>query len=136
MFLIDANIVILFNKRGNAALDRRVFHAFDSGAGLVLPSVVRLELEVGVLRSNNPGAARAKLDKFLELVADIVAFDQHDAIAAAEIGAELMNQGRVIGSYDLLIAAQAYTRQAVLVTHNTAEFSRVPGLRLEDWTQA
>lgn len=49
------------------------------------------------------------------------------------IRAELKRQGRPIGANDLLIAATALAYDLTLVTHNTREFSRVPGLRLEDW---
>lgn len=41
--------------------------------------------------------------------------------------------GRPIGAYDVLIAGQALVRALTLVTHNTGEFQRVPGLRVEDW---
>ena len=47
----------------------------------------------------------------------------------------LEQQGELIGSYDLLIAAQVLRRDALFVTNNTREFSRVPGLKLEDWTK-
>ncbi len=49
------------------------------------------------------------------------------------IRAELTSKGQLIGPNDLLIAATALAHGAILVTHNTAEFSRVPGLIIEDW---
>ena len=45
----------------------------------------------------------------------------------------LTHAGQLIGPNDLLIAATALAHGAILVTHNTAEFSRVPGLLIEDW---
>ena len=59
-----------------------------------------------------------------------------DDRAAEEYGkvrALLAALGTPIGPNDLLIAAIALANQMTLVTHNTAEFSRVPGLALEDW---
>ena len=50
--------------------------------------------------------------------------------------ADLKRKGTPIGPHDVLIAAQARRHDATLVTANTREFSRVPGLRLEDWTAA
>ena len=50
------------------------------------------------------------------------------------IRADLETRGVVIGGNDLWIAATALAHGATLVTNNTAEFSRVPGLQLEDWT--
>lgn len=55
------------------------------------------------------------------------------AKAAARIRADLESRGLPIGPYDVLIAATALARGAILVTHNTVELSRVAGLRLEDW---
>lgn len=52
--------------------------------------------------------------------------------AAAE-HADLTAQGLRIGPYDTLIAAIALVHNLTLVTHNTRECGRVPGLRLEDW---
>ena len=51
----------------------------------------------------------------------------------AVLRAELEAAGTVIGTHDLWIAAQALAEDAVLVTDNTREFERVPGLRLENW---
>jgi tRNA(fMet)-specific endonuclease VapC len=67
--------------------------------------------------------------RFLELVP----FDDEDARAADGVRAALETAGRPIGAYDLLIAGQALRHDAILVTANTAEFSRVSDLRWEDW---
>jgi len=63
----------------------------------------------------------------------IVPFDSSAAERYAQIRQNLEKRGRVIGPDDLLIAATVLTCGGVLVTHNTSEFSRVEGLRLEDW---
>jgi len=52
----------------------------------------------------------------------------------AEIQDALETKWQVIGPFDLLLAATAPVHDLTLVTHNTGEFSRVPRLRLEDWT--
>lgn len=62
-----------------------------------------------------------------------VPFDSAAATAAARIRIELERQGSAIGPLDVLIAGTALSRGANLVTNNTAEFSRIPGLRLLDW---
>ena len=56
-----------------------------------------------------------------------------DAVEAGRIRAYLEQRGNPIGPFDTQIAAQALSREMVLVTHNTKEFSRVPGLTVEDW---
>lgn len=60
-------------------------------------------------------------------------FDDRCAEEAAQIRADLAAQGKPIGPHDILIAATARAHDAVLVTHNTSEFARVTGLRMEDW---
>ncbi len=62
-----------------------------------------------------------------------IEFDKEDARQAGKIRALLASKGTPIGPYDVLIAGQAMARNMVLVTRNTDEFERIPGLRLEDW---
>jgi tRNA(fMet)-specific endonuclease VapC len=63
-----------------------------------------------------------------------VGFEREDALASGEIRAALAAKGTPIGPYDVLIAAQAKTRDLVLITNNVGEFRRVDGLDVEDWT--
>ena len=62
---------------------------------------------------------------------EVLDFDREDARQAGELRARLAAAGTPIG--DVLIAGQALARGLTLVTHNTGEFQRVPGLRIEDW---
>jgi tRNA(fMet)-specific endonuclease VapC len=81
------------------------------------------------------GSANAEaLDVFLRSVA-VVAFDEEDASIAGSIRAELERVGKPIGPYDYLIAAQALRHGLIFVTANEREFSRVPGLRWENWAR-
>ncbi|MFO1124783.1 MAG: PIN domain-containing protein [Methylocystis sp.] len=86
-------------------------------------------------RSEKRGAREdhARLDDFLSAVPEIAAVDADDARAAGDIRAYLEGHGKPIGPYDVLIAAQARRRGAVLVTANRREFDRVPGLMVTDW---
>jgi tRNA(fMet)-specific endonuclease VapC len=61
-------------------------------------------------------------------------FVDGDATEAAELRAHLKASDAPIGPYDLLIAAQARRAQATLITANTSEFSRVPGLTVVNWS--
>jgi tRNA(fMet)-specific endonuclease VapC len=63
----------------------------------------------------------------------ILPFDASAAIESARIRAHLESQGQMIGPYDVLLAAQARSMGLTLVSANTGEFSRVPGLGLENW---
>ena len=73
-----------------------------------------------------------KIQEFTKVV-QVISFDQIAAQAAGELKQYLRDQGTPIGQMDLLIAAHGLSLQAVIVTNNTKEFSRVPNLTLEDW---
>ena len=60
-------------------------------------------------------------------------FDDRSAVEYGVIRKRLESQGQVIGPNDMLIAAISLANDLTLVTHNVGEFSRVPGLRIEDW---
>lgn len=66
----------------------------------------------------------------------VLEFEEEDARQAGQIRAHLASTGTPLGPYDVLIAGQAKTRELTLVTHNTTEFQRVPGLKLEDWKRS
>ena len=75
---------------------------------------------------------RAQLDRLLEVVT-VLPFGPHEARTAAKIRATLEAAGTPIGPMDTLIAGAALAHGATLVSHNVREFSRVEGLRVEDW---
>lgn len=60
-------------------------------------------------------------------------FGKDDAREAGRVRAFLVGKGTPIGPYDVLVAGQAVARNMILVTHNGAEFRRVPRLRIGDW---
>jgi tRNA(fMet)-specific endonuclease VapC len=90
------------------------------------------ELEFGILLHPSPAGARSRLDRFLASPVEILPFDRVCATKHAQVRAALRSQP--IGPHDLIIASVALAHDLVLVTHNTREFQRVPGLRIEDWT--
>jgi tRNA(fMet)-specific endonuclease VapC len=99
---------------------------------VALPAVVLYEVEVGILRSSQPEKRRQALGLLLQMVR-ILDFNAAAAGVAATVRTTLELRGEPIGPLDTLIAATALAYSATLVTHNTREFSRVPGLRLVDW---
>ncbi len=100
---------------------------------LCVSAITVMEIEYG-LRLNSE---RARLiNPVLETLFSCIhtlSFEIKEALVAGAIRAELKKQGTPVGPFDLLIAAQAIERGLVLVTQNTKEFSRIPGLVLEDW---
>lgn len=132
MYLLDTNIVIYFMKNQFPGLTQRLFSC--NPADLVISSITVFELEYGAEKSNWGERTRNKLARFLAPFT-ILPFDTADAVMAGRIRGYLEKQGRRIGSYDVQIAAQAVARGMTVVTHNTSEFSRVPGIQLEDWVE-
>ena len=126
-FLLDTNAVIAVLGGKPSFLARMTQH---STGDFGVPSVVMHELYFGAFRSARTEANLARVDALLFEVLD---FDREDARRAGEVRAHLAAAGAPIGPYDALIAGQALARGLVLVTHNTREFGRVPGLRMEDW---
>ena len=129
-YLPDTNACITLLRQRHPKLMAR-WHAAKASE-VVLCSVVVYELRHGAERSSDPAREHAKLDLFLAPLASLP-FDDPCARKCAEIRHELERDGVVIGPYDLQIAAIALHHGLTLVTHNTREFSRIPGLKLEDW---
>ena len=133
IYPLDTNVCIqLLNGRQRHLIDR--FHSHDP-QDTMLCSLVKAELLRGALRSQRVELNLQRLEIFFAPLQSIP-FDDAAAAHYARIGAELLNRGTPIGPNDLIIAATALTHSATLVTHNTGEFSRVPGLRMENWEVA
>lgn len=130
IYLLDTNACIRYlNGRGIALLERM---QRTVASEIAVCSVVRLELFYGALRSQNPARTLAKQKKCLDRFVSLP-LDDRAAHRGAEIRAALARIGQPIGAYDVLIAAIALANDLTLITHNVAEFSRIAGLRYEDW---
>jgi tRNA(fMet)-specific endonuclease VapC len=132
-YLLDTNACIGLINGKPAGVRRRFERESLGGASMATSCVVVFELWYGVGKSQQRDANAKRLTTFLSGPIDILEFDDEDARAAGEVRAVLEASGTPIGAYDLLIAGQALRRGATLVTANAAEFSRVSGLRWEDW---
>lgn len=133
MFCLDTNIVIFALNKRRPAVDVRLRAELAAGTRLLLPSIVLFELRYGIARSDRREASTRLLDAFLTAGFEIAPFEDEDATEAGDIRASLANAGTPIGPYDVLIAAQARRRGAVLVTDNRREYERVIGLMVTDW---
>jgi len=129
--LLDTNAVISLVARRSEPLLQRV-ETSEPGS-LAVSSVVAHELYFGAYRSER---VAYNLETLRLLFTDlaILDFDREDARVAGGIRCELKRRGTPIGPYDTLIAGQAKARGHTLLTNNTGEFSRIAGLRIEDWT--
>ena len=129
-YLLDTDVCIrVLNGTSPAVVDRlRSLGPHDVG----ISAVVRAELVFGAEKSARPAENLRLVSAFLAPFAG-VPFDHAAADAYGGIRAALERTGRPIGTHDLLIGATAVARTLTLVTYNLTEFTRVPGLELEDW---
>lgn len=130
MYLLDTNICIYIMKNSYPALTQKVFSFNPSD--LCISSITIFELEYGAAKSNWGDKTRQSMQMFLAPF-NIIDFDSKDAASAGIVRGFLEKQGSPIGPYDVQIAGQAVARALTLVTHNVGEFSRVPGIKVEDW---
>lgn len=131
-YLLDTNICIYIIKRKPQTVLEHFQSLTLSDVGISSLTVV--ELEYGICKSQQQERNRTALMQFL-LPLEVVEFDQAAAILYGSIRSDLESRGAVIGSMDMLITAHALSLNLILVTNNIQEFSRVPGIALENWVE-
>jgi tRNA(fMet)-specific endonuclease VapC len=97
---------------------------------VAISAIVAHELFYGAFKSARASHNVALVDT---LQFPVVKFDREDARQVGEIRAFLAARGMAVGPYDVLIADQAIVRDMILITRNSGEFGRLPGLQIEDW---
>lgn len=130
-FLLDTSTcVFIIRNKSQLALSRLRQHAVGVVA---ISSITLAELRYGADKSQDPAKNHAALNSFLAPL-EVVEFDAQAAGEYGRIRVDLENRGLPIGALDTLIAAHAKSLNLTVVTNNVGEFSRVPGLSVEDWT--
>lgn len=129
-YLLDANTCIEFLRERDSAVKSKLtgVHLQD----VAMCSIVKAELYYGAYRSRQATRNIENLHDFFANLGSLP-FDDTAAEQYGRLRAFLAQQGKPIGPNDLLIASIALANQVTLVTHNTDEFKRVPGLVIEDW---
>ena len=128
-YLLDTNFCIRVLRDRPPGMRERFNTEADS---LCISTIVLTELLYGAAKSARPEHNRQQVEHFAARL-EVLPFDQEAADHAADIRAILEREGRMIGGYDVLIAGHARSRGMIVVTHNMREFTRVDGLRCEDW---
>ena len=130
-FMLDTDTCSYILKRSSKTVVRRLQTVPISD--VCVSVITKSELLYGVQLSPRPQQDNIAVDAFLRHLA-VLDFPGEAAAHYAEIRAELKMRGQLIGANDLLIAAHARCLGLTLVTNNVREFSRVPGLAVENWT--
>lgn len=128
-YLLDTNIISALCRYPEGGVAERVGRLAVGELGTSL--IVAAELRFGYVK-----AASARLERLVEETLasfEIAPWESPADVAYAELRTRLEREGRRIGQNDMLIAAHAIALEVVLVTHDMREFSRVPGLKVEDW---
>jgi tRNA(fMet)-specific endonuclease VapC len=130
-YMLDTDTCSYIMKRSNPAVLTRLQRV--PVTDVCISVVSKSELLYGVDVSPRQAQDATALKAFLPYM-DVLDFPDEAAAHYAQIRADLKKRGQMIGANDLFIAAHARSLGLRLVTNNTAEFGRVKGLRLENWT--
>ncbi|UTC62484.1 type II toxin-antitoxin system VapC family toxin [Treponema sp. OMZ 787] len=130
MYLLDTNICIFLKNKKSPNVLQKIKE--NKHLGIYISSITVAELQFGVYNSKYVEKNKISLIKFLTPFS-ILNFDDRDAQEFGKIRTSLKTEGKIIGAYDMLIAAQAIAKNLILVTNNTKEFCRIKNLNLEDW---
>ena len=130
-YMLDTNICIFAIKSSSVSLIEKIRSL--SPQELCISSITLCELSYGVARSKYKEKNEEALEKMVSSL-EVLPFDPRYATSYGTTRAFLEAKGTPIGPLDTLIAAHALAIRAILITNNTREFKRVPGLKIEDWS--
>lgn len=128
-YLLDTNIISHLVKEPSGIVAQKIGTVGE--ARVCTSLVVACELRFGAAKKGSPRLT-AQLEAILSAL-DILPLEEPVDQHYADIRLHLSMTGQPVGHNDLLIAAHARSLGLVVVTNNTREFVRVPGLRVEDW---
>jgi len=127
--MLDTNIVSHIMRNSTGAARGRLVALPDGAACMSI--ITSAELHFGASKVGSVQLKR-KIEVLSEYV-HVLAFDHPADLIYADLRADLERRGQPIGAHDTLIAAHALSLDLTLVTANIREFSRVPGLKVENW---
>ncbi|ESP92392.1 PilT domain protein [Desulfosarcina variabilis str. Montpellier] len=128
--MLDTDICIYTIKRKPISVLKRL-ESLQPGM-VVMSAITFAELMNGAKKSLFVKDNIKRLNLLSEII-DVIPFDKDAAVIYGDVRSDLEKRGMVIGGNDLFIAAHALSLDLSLVTNNLREFSRVKGLKLENW---
>ncbi len=130
-YLLDTNICIYIAKEHPPHVLKH-FQSLSIGS-TGMSTITYGELEYGLQKSQQKKANKKILEELVNCI-PVLPLTKSTGHWYGKIRNELEKQGRIIGNNDLWIAAHALSEKLVLITNNTREFSRIPALKVENWT--
>lgn len=131
-YLLDTDMCIYIMNNHPPQVIRRCRQCEPGEIGI--SAVTLSELRYGVSKSTQQKKNKVRLDEFLAPF-EVLAHDLEAADVYGDIRFKLGKKGASIGALDMLIAAQALSRNLILVTNNEKEFQRIRKLKVENWTR-
>ncbi len=102
---------------------------------VVISAITYQEMKFGLLGKNAKPKHAILVSEFIKRIDEILPWDKEAVDATTEVKRQLMTKGTPIGNNDTAIAGHAIATNCLLVTNNIREFSRVDGLKYEDWVR-
>ncbi|EGT3611590.1 type II toxin-antitoxin system VapC family toxin [Morganella morganii] len=135
VYMLDTNICSFIMREQPVSLLEKLQKCVMNHDTIVISAITYSEMRFGTIGKKASPKHNNLVDAFCERVDAILAWDKAAVDATTVIKKCLSDVGLPIGNNDSAIAGHAVSVNAILVTNNTREFSRVEGLRIEDWTQ-
>lgn len=133
VYMLDTNICSFIMRERPPAVLERLQGAVESQNRIVISVITYYEMLLGTIGKNASPRHAALVDAFIARLSAILPWERSAAEEAMRIRKELAETGTPIGGNDTMIAGHAVAAECVLITNNMREFSRVKGLRAEDW---
>ena len=133
LYMLDTDISSYIIRQRPLAVLQMLQQKAGQKDELVISSITYAELRLGAQRSSVASKQHALIDGFCHRLSNVLPWDAQAADAFAKLQAELLTSGAIIGTNDAMMAGHALSVEATLVTNNQRHFSRVSGLKLENW---
>lgn len=133
--MLDTNICSFIMRERPVAVLERLQAAMEGQNSIVISVITYYEMLLGTVGKNASPRHTALVEAFVARLSAILPWEPAAAEEAMRIRKDLGAKGTPIGGNDTMIAGHALASECVLVTNNMREFSRVAGLRVEDWAE-
>ena len=134
-FMLDTNICSFIMRNRPESVLQMLQARVQHRDRVVISAITYAELRFGAIGKKSSPKHNVIVDEFMARVDAVLAWDQSAVEATAIIKKTLSDKGTPIGNNDIMIAGHALSTGSLLVTNNTKEFERVPGLKIEDWAK-